>query len=564
MHRLTRIFLVSFAGALVCLAGCAAPSPAPRERAALDEPARQYDGFGNFTRPVSTTSPEAQEWFNQGMQLLYGFNHDEAIRSFNEAARIDPNCAMAWWGVAYASGLHINNPAMTEEKSRLAWDAAQNALARMNHATPPEQALIRAVAQRYEWPVSGDRRPLDEAYANAMREARGAFPSDPDIGALFAESLMNLQPWDYWTADGRPKGNAEEIVRTLESVIALHPAHPGANHFYIHAVEASRDPDRAVAAAERLGSLVPGSGHLVHMPSHIYARVGRYPDASNANVRAIDTDRAYFAVAPPPRFYRIYYMHNVHFLTFASMMEGRYEAAIGAARQIERDVPESFLRENTHIADGYMPTSLHVLIRFGKWEDVLQEPRPPSYRLMSNAMWHYARGVALASLGRTDESRRELASLRKAADAMPETWYMGNNSCRSILDVAQLMLDGELSFHEGNREGAFEYLREAVALEDQLRYDEPPGWMHPVRHALGALLIADAKYAEAERVYRDDLLRNRENGWALTGLEQALRAQDKPAEADAVRARRMAAWPRADISPVASCFCQPGLPLARQ
>jgi tetratricopeptide (TPR) repeat protein len=553
MHRFARLSLVLAAPALV-LAGCAG---APAEKAALEEPARRYDGFGMYHRGVSTSSAEAQQWFDQGMQLLYGFNHDEAIRSFHEAARLDPSCAMAWWGVAYAAGLHINNPVMSDEANRLAYDAAQKALALQHNATDPERALIRAVAARYAWPAPPDRRPLDEAYAAGMEEARRAYPSDPDIGSLYAEALMDLQPWDYWTPAGEPKGRADEIVRTLESVLASNPQHPGANHYYIHAVEASRDPDRAVIAADRLGELVPGSGHLVHMPSHIYARVGRYREASETNERAIEADRAYFAVAPAPRFYRMYYMHNVHFLTFSSMMEGRREEAVAAARRIEAEVPDSFVRQNAHFADGFMPTTLHVLVRFGRWEEILREPAPASYRKFSVAMHHYARGVALASLGRTTESRSELDKLRAAARDVPEEWTMGNNSCRSILEIAQRMLEGELRFQEGDRARAFTLLREAAALEDQQKYDEPPGWMHPVRHALGALLIADAKAAEAETVYREDLERNRENGWSLTGLEQSLRAQGKAAEADIVRARRDAAWSRADVNPVASCYCQP-------
>jgi tetratricopeptide (TPR) repeat protein len=559
MHRFSRLVVTSSMFGALLLGGCASSTSTPTEKAALDEPARRYDGYASFGRPVTTRSAEAQAWFDQGMQLLYGFNHDEAIRSFHEAASVDPSCAMAWWGVAYASGLHINNPEMTDEKNRLGWEAAQKAVALAGSASDPERALIRAVARRYEWPAPADRRRLDEAYADAMREAHGAFPSDPDIAALYAESLMNLQPWDYWTADGQPKGKINEIVGALESALALHPDHPGANHFYIHAVEASSDPDRAVPAAERLGTLVPGSGHLVHMPSHIYARVGRYTDASDANVRAIEADHAYFSVAPPPRFYRLYYMHNVHFLAFASMMEGRYDVALDAARRIEREVPESFLRENATFADGFMPTPLHVMIRFGRWDDVLKEPAPPAYRHFSVAMHHYARGVALAALGRTGESRRELASLRRAAADVPEAWTMGNNTCRAILEIALRMHEGELSFHEGKRERCFELLREAVTLEDALRYDEPPGWMHPVRHALGALLVADHRYAEAEALYREDLERNRENGWALTGLEQSLRAQGKTAQADAVASRRQQAWARADVSPVSSCFCQPAL-----
>ncbi len=464
---------------------------------------------------------------------------------------------MAWWGVSYANGLHVNKTEMSDEQNKLGWESAQKASSLLPSASPPEQALIRAVAQRYSWPAPKDRKPLDEAYAAAMREAHRSFPSDPDIGALYAESLMDLQPWDYWTADGQPKGNATEIVKTLESVMALHPNHPGANHFYIHAVEASTDPDRAVPAADRLASLVPGSGHLVHMPAHIYARVGRYDLACDANVAAIAADKAYFAVAPPPRFYTIYFLHNVHFLSWSAMMEGRYETALAAARQIEREIPEPFLRENAFIADSFMPTAMHVMVRFGRWEEILEEPEPPSYRYLSRTLWHYARGVALAALGRTSEARAELAALNRVAAATPDNFVLLNNKAQDIYAIARAMLDAETCFAEGKREQCFALLRDAVAKEDKLVYDEPPGWMHPVRHALGALLIADGKPAEAEAVYREDLARNRDNGWALTGMEQALRAQNKLADAAKVRAQRDAAWSRADVSPTASCYCQP-------
>ena len=333
----------------------------------VDDAPRLYDGFGGYARTVSTDSPETQRWFDQGIQLLYGFNHDEAIRSFRAAATADPECPMAWWGIAYASGLHINNPVMTESQSRQAWDAAQEALRVIEHGSAVEQSLVRAVAQRYAWPIPEDRLPLDEAYANAMGEAWRAFPDDPDVGALYAESLMNLQPWDLWTPDGAPKGRTLEIVAVLETTMRLRPDHPGANHFYIHTVEASDDPARAIPAADRLVGLVPGAGHLVHMPSHIYARVGRYAEASDANERAVAADRRYFAVAPAPDFYSLYFVHNLHFLAYSAMMEGRYETALRAARDLERDIPEEFLRDWTFIADGFMPVTYHVMIRFGRW-----------------------------------------------------------------------------------------------------------------------------------------------------------------------------------------------------
>ncbi len=552
-------FIPRIALALALAAGLSLPAGCAEEAGAAQvsksTPPAFYPGFGGYHRTVTTSVAEAQQAFDQGIQLLYGFNHDEAIRSFQYAASLDPDCAMAWWGVAYAHGLHINNPQMGEEQSKRAYDAAKEALKRVDNASPIEQALIRAVSQRYAWPIPEDRRPLDEAYAAAMGKAYEQFDDDPDVGALYAESLMNLQPWDLWTPEGEPKHRTTEILEVLEQVLAHSPLHPGANHFYIHAIEASPWPEKGLPSAERLVDMVPGSGHLVHMPSHIFIRTGRYASAADANVRAIKADEAYFKLAPAPDFYNLYFLHNVHFLAYAAMMEGRYETALAAARQIERDIPEKFLRENVGFADGFMPTVLHVLIRFGKWGDVLAEPEPDDYRLLSRAEWHYARAVALANLKRIDEAQRELEKFDKVAAQMDDTWFKGNNPASAVIGIGRNMAAGEIAFKDGRRDEAFSLLREAVALEDKLVYDEPPGWMQPVRHALGALLLSDGRAAEAESVYREDLTRHANNGWALLGLQQSLEAQGKHVEARAMDAMLDKAWARADVRPVASCYC---------
>lgn len=514
-----------------------------------------YDGFGGYHRRVSTESAEAQRWFDQGFQLLYGFNHDEAIRSFQHAAKLDPNLAMAHWGEAYARGLHINNPQMGQEQSELAYAAAQRALEKIDDASPVEAALIRAVTERYAMPVPEDRSPLDEAYAAAMEKVWERFPNDADVGALFAESLMNLQPWDLWTRQGEPKGRTLEIVATLERVLEINQNHPGANHFYIHAVEASNEPERGVASADRLRTLVPGSGHLVHMPAHIYARVGRWADASDANVQAIAADRAYFAKAPAPDFYALYFIHNIHFLSWSAMMEGRYETAMAAARELERDIPQSFLKEWTFIADGFMPVTYHAMIRFGKWEDILKEKKPEDYRRLSLALWHYARGIALANTQRVSEARDELEAFEAVVPTVPEDWVVGNSAASDVLAVARHMLKGEIAYKAGNADEAFALLRTGVELEDQLNYDEPPDWMQPVRHALGALLMAEGRNAEAKAVYLEDLKKYPENGWALLGLSHAMAAAGE--DTTAIDARRAKVWARADVSPVASCYCHP-------
>ncbi|MCB9837848.1 MAG: hypothetical protein H6813_00775 [Phycisphaeraceae bacterium] len=556
--RLPYTLAVPILSAFLFATGCAtAPAPlAPQTPGATG--ASLYGGFGDYSRRVTTTSRAAQRWFDQGMQLLYGFNHDEAVRAFLEAAANDPGCAMAYWGIAYANGMNINDPDMTEQRSRDAYSAMTRAMELIDTVTPAERALIESVHARYAWPPPRDRRRLDEAYAESLGSAWARFPNDPDIGALYAESLMDLQPWDYWTSDGEPKGRIEEVVDTLERVIAMRPDHAGANHFYIHAVEASQDPDCAVPAAERLAHLVPASGHLVHMPSHVFIRVGRYDDAALANEAAIDADRAYFEAANKEQgFYQLYYAHNLHFLAFASMMEGRYETAIRAANELESQIPEEFIRQMPELVEGIMSTSLHVMIRFGRWEEILEVPEPAEFRLLSRAVRLYARGIALSALGRTGEARIEMAAFEEAIARVPVDWWVFNNHVHDVLPIARAMLEGELAYREGRTSEAFEILRRGVAAEDALVYDEPPGWMLPVRHALGALLMGDNRYGEAERVYREDLRRNRENGWALLGLQNALKAQGRTAEADALNMRIAAAWPRKDVSPTSSCYCQP-------
>jgi tetratricopeptide (TPR) repeat protein len=520
--------------------------------------ARRYEGFEAYHRLVTTRNgTEAQRWFDQGIQLMYGFNHDEAIRSFEKAAELDPDCAMAWWGSAYARGMHINNPEMGEEQSRLAYQASRRALEAIDDESELEKALIHAVAVRYAWPAPDDRSELDQAYADAMEQVWHRFPEDPDVGSLFAEALMDLQPWDLWDSSGAPKGRTFEILGVLEKVLNIEPLHPGANHFYIHAIEASPWPEKGVAAADRLTSLVPGSGHLTHMPSHIFIRVGRYAEAVECNQRAINADEKYFAIAPPPDFYSLYFMHNIHFLAYAAMMEGRFDVALQAARKIEQTIPPDFLKNYVTLADGFMPTTLHVLIRFGKWDQILDENEPESWRLLSRAEWHFARSVALSNLGKTSEAAAELNLLDSVAAELTDEWKMGNNPAANVVQIARTMAAGELAYKSGDAEQAFKLLREAVELEDHLVYDEPPGWMQPIRHALGALLLADGLADEAEEVYRADLHRHPNNAWSLLGLQQSMIQQGNRLQAEAMQTQVDRAWSRADVKPVASCYCHP-------
>ena len=519
--------------------------------------ARLYDGFGNYSRDITTDSRSAQKWFNQGMQQMYGFNHDEAIRSFEQAAAMDDTAAMPWWGIAYCQGININDPAMNDERSQRARVAADNALARLDTESGVERAMIAAVSTRYEYPAPEDRSHLDRAYADAMGEVYSQFANDPDVASLYAESLMNLQPWDYWETDGSPKGRIEEVVSVLEGVMETYPRHPGAKHFYIHAVEASHNPDRAVPAAEALTQLVPGSGHLVHMPSHIFIRVGRYSEAAQSNLDAIDADRGYFSKAPAPGYYSLYYAHNIHFLAFASMMSGDYATAIQASRDLESEIPEANLKELAGLIEGIMPSNLHVMIRFGKWEEILEEPDYADWRLMSRATRFYARSIACSALGRTAQARNEMAAFEEAVSLVPEEWMVFNNSVHQVLPIARAMIMGELLFREGKRAEAFAILRKGIEHEDSLVYDEPPAWMLPVRHALGALLIADSKFQEAEVLYREDLNKNRNNGWALTGLRESLIGQGRSAEAMELDSQIAEAFSRADTVVTSSCFCEP-------
>lgn len=560
-RRATRHAIRPLAPALLALLAACSASPGLEARLAVtpgEDGARLYEGFENFGREVATRSELAQAYVDQGLQWLYGFNDDEAVRCFREATHLDPECAFAWWGIAYASGINVNDPVMSELESRTAWDALQQALAVRSHAGEVERELIDALAERYAWPAPEDLRPFEEAYAHAMGEVWRRHPRDADVGTLFAESLMNLQPWDYWTPEGEPKGRAAEIVATLERVLELRPDHPGALHYYIHAVEASRDPARAEAAADRLATLVPGSSHLTHMPSHIYARLGRYQDAADANARAVAADRAYLASAPEQDYYGLYIAHNLHFLAYASMMEGRYETAMQAARELETQVPATFMERYPQIADGWSSAAPHVYVRFGRWQDLLELPDYPEGRPVSRTMRHYGRSIAFSALGRTREARAEIEAFDALAATVPLDWSFGFNPAHSVFPIARKMMWGELLFREGEHDEAFRLLREGAALEDRMIYDEPPSWLQPTRHALGALLSAAGRFAEAEVVYREDLERNPDNGWALLGLEQALRMQRKTEGLDELVRKRKRAWSRADVTPTSSCYCEPG------
>jgi tetratricopeptide (TPR) repeat protein len=569
MHRSNaRAFVSSFL-ALALAAACSSPrkeakEAAPAIPAGSAQPARPiyFGDLGSHHRVVSTKSAEAQRWFDQGLVFAFAFNHDEAIRSFREAARLDPSCAMAWWGVALCNGPHINNPTMDPEHSQAAWEALSKARALESGAMPVERALIDALSKRYAEKPPEDRGPLDTAYAEAMRGVWRDNPNDADVGSLAAEALMDLHPWDLWNADGTAKPHTPEIVEILEKVLAIAPDHPLANHLNIHALEASPHADRATASADRLRTLVPGAGHLVHMPAHIYARTGRWADAASANERAIEVDRAYRARSPEQGFYHVYMSHNHQFLAWASMMEGRSAVAIGEARKMVAGIPPEMAEPMAPFIDGLFALPYGALMRFGHWDEILKEPEPPAYLPVTRALRHFARGTALASTRKLDEAEAERKALDAIAAGIKEGTTVGNSQAKDVLAIASHALAGEIAAQRGENDAAIAELTKAVNLEDANRYDEPPDWLQPVRHSLGAVLLRAGKAADAEKVYREDLVRWPENGWALWGLALALEKQGKTKDAQSARARFEKAWARADVKIDSTCLCLPGIACA--
>lgn len=512
------------------------------------------EGLGDHGMPVATKHPDVQRWFDQGLVLTYGFNHDAAERSFLRAAELDPDCTMCWWGAALVLGPHVN-ASMDPANNAKAFERVQRARSLAQRGDARERAFVAALSARYAEHPPEDRRPLDEAYAAAMAELVRAHPDDLDAATLYAEALMNLQPWSYWDAQGQPVGGTEQIVAQLERVIGRNPDHPGALHLYIHAVEASPDPQRGAVAADRLRELVPASGHLVHMPAHIYARVGRYHDAVIANQRAIAADDAYLATCrPAPGVYPLGYVpHNHHFLWFAATMEGASAVALSAAATTAERTsdPELMRAPGLEAMQLFSMTPLLARVRFGRWEEVAAAPRPEADLPYMTAMWHYAQGLAAVAQGRPEDARTHHAALAEAAadPAIERMRVFDRYSLIGGVRIAERTVAAALAVQRKDHGAAITALREAAAMEDELPYDEPPAWHAPVRQQLGAVLLAAGKPAEAETAYREELRRNPENGWSLHGLEQALRAQRKRKEADEVAERFRRAWANADVQP---------------
>lgn len=507
--------------------------------------------LGDLHHPITTSSKHTQQYFDQGLRLAYAFNHDEAHKSFQEAARLDPQCAMCYWGMALVLGPNINMP-MDAAAEAPAHDAAQKAVSLAAKASRAEQVYIRSLAARYAGP-GGNRAVLDRAYADAMREVARQFPDDLDALALFAEAMMDLRPWDYWTKAGDPQPGTAEIVTTLEAAIKKAPNHPGACHLYIHAVEAVQ-PQRAVPCAERLAKLMPGAGHIVHMPAHIYMRVGRYDDAVKSNVSAVAIDHRYIEGRKPEGLYPlVYYPHNVHFLWSAASMSGRSTEALKAARDLAAIVPDDAIKQVPPL-EVFKPTPLYAMVRFGKWDDILKEPEPAKEFAYTRGVRHYARGLAFVAKGEFNGADQALGELRMLSVEVPDTHVVGLNSASKLLQIAGYVLGGELAAHRGRTEDAVSQLRKGIELEDGLTYEEPPGWHAPVRQSLGAVLLAAGMPKEAEAVYLEDLARHPDNGWSLFGLAQALEKQDRDKDAASAQKQFKKAWAKADVTLPASRF----------
>ena len=533
-----------------------APPAPPDTLAGWAQGAQLFKGLGTFHRKITTRSPLAQKYFDQGMRFVWAFNHDEATRSFAKAAEIDRRCASCYWGVALTLGPNYNMPMMSSPRARVGWQAVRRAEANARRTTPVERALIAAVAKRYRGTGEVDpsnSKPLLNAYVGAMRGVAARYPNDLDVQTMYAEALMNTNPWKLWNADGTPNPGTEQIVGVLRHVLARNPQHPGANHYYIHAVEASQHPEQAVPSAEMLEGMMPGAGHLEHMPAHILQRVGRYEEAAEANRKGAAADLAYLKETAPPDYYPMYLIHNFQFLAASAGMEGRRAETIQALRDARQHMPDAMLLAMpgfdwgaSFIYDG--------LVKFGMWDEMLKEPAPNPQLPGATISYLQSRATALAATGKMGDAKAELAKAEKLIPAVPADATQGNNQAHPVYDIGELKAQARVASAEGRRGVAIRLLTESVGLEDKLAYNEPNDMLFPTRHLLGAELLAAGKPAEAEAVFREDLKRHPNNGWALNGLAQALGAQKKDAEAAAARKQFEQAWNRADVKLASSVF----------
>jgi tetratricopeptide (TPR) repeat protein len=505
-------------------------------------PAMLIEGLGTLHHPVTTANVEAQRFFNQGLSLVFAFNHDEAVRSFKRAAEIDPKLAMAYWGIALALGPNINQE-VDPAREKAAYDAVQQAVSLAGGASDNERAYIAALARRYSNDPKANLKELDADYTLAMSQLARTYPDDLDAATLYAESAMDLRPWKLWTADGKPAFGTEDIVATLESVLRRNPNHPGAIHYYIHAVEASPNPERALAYAPRLGRLMPAAGHLVHMPSHIYERAGDYESAVESNKDAAAADRAYFSKTGAQGIYPLmYYSHNLHFLSIANVMQGRLIEALNASKQLDGNVGPAL--KQMPMLEGFMTVTPLVMVHFHRWDEIKKLKQPDASLVGLGAVCHFARGMANAATADVAGAEEEQKAFRTAAAAVPAGAMFGLNPGRSVLSLADKVLAARIA--TARKEDAIELLRQAVAIQDSLAYDEPPAWFSPVREMLGGALLQQGNFVEAEKVFRADLERNRRNGRSLFGLMESLKGQKKDYTAELVQREYEQAWKNAD------------------
>ncbi len=530
----------------------------PSAKKPTDQP-QLFEGMGPHRRKITTESSEAQRYFDQGLTWMFGFNHDEAIRSFSRAAELDDKCAMAWWGIALCEGPNYNDEVMTDERNEAAWNALQEAQARIENTTPLERALIEALATRYAKPWPEDRTALNQAYADAMAKVWEKYPDDADVGMLYAEALMDLKPWQLYSLDQKPAEGTDTIVATLERVMELEPYHPGANHLYIHAVEPSANPYKALPAAHRLSDLVPASGHLLHMPSHIYVKTGFWDEAIVQNQKAMRSDEKYRSLSANHAMQHTYMVHNAHMLAFTSMMTGREKQAMAAARAMRENVPDEVLEAVGPIIDLWMCSPYDVQKRFGRWDAILAEEPPPEYLPITTAIWRAHRAIAFAAKKDFESAAKEQAAFRAAKAAIPEEHMAFGDAAHTILEVSEYFVAAEIALQQGDWKTAAKLLEQGAEVEDRLNYGEPPQWLQPIRHTLGAVYMSDERYADAERVFREDLAKWPRNGWSLYGLSRALQMQGKTAEAGEYRQLFRGVWAQADEPLGTSCKCIPEL-----
>jgi len=517
--------------------------------------AQLFEHMGPYHRDFKTKSPEAQQYLNQGMIWMQAFNPDEAKRSFLKAAELDPDCAMAWWGVAYAEGPNYNDPKPDDNRSRAAWYALQNALARINNASELERDLILALQSRQANPWPKERVELDKAYAEAMAKVWAKYPTNADVAVLYAAAKMQLKPWELYSKDRQPAEGTMEIRAVLEEAMMLDPQHPGAKHFYIHAIEPSEQPDRALKAAHELNDMVPASGHLLHMPSHIYIQTGDWQEAIDQNVKAVESDEHYRALVPEESEQYGYQAHNSHMLAFAAMMIGQEKTAMKYARGMWEIIPEDQMKEKGGNVDYSLMCVYDVQKRFGRWDDILAEPEPEAYLPITRAYWLSDRAIAYAAKKDFHNAELELAKFLTAKGAFPEDSDKDKSFTHRILKVSEHFIQGEIALQQENWDEASWHLNKAAEVEDTLRYSEPPYWLQPVRHTLGAVYMKAGKYKEAEQTYRKDLANWRDNGWSLYGLSQALMAQGKTNEANLELTTFKRVWASAD-DPLLTTSCK--------